>query len=174
MLFSFKYIFYFGFWGVLGHFSHRARIMWWTLSFMKIIKPTENCWLTFGILQCFRHSDLANDRPTTEQFREKLPWFLNALPSSDCAKGGNGAYTTNVELEGWSIICIFGCFFWTWRWSLQSISFVPLNQLSLIISLFFLFCSSGYEDGIIKASAFRTYHTPLNKQVYNHSQPFTL
>lgn len=71
---------------------------------------------------CFRHSDLANDRPTTEQFREKLPWFLNALPSSDCAKGGNGAYTTNVELE-------------------------------------------GYEDGIIKASAFRTYHTPLNKQV---------
>ncbi|KAH0684970.1 hypothetical protein KY285_022517 [Solanum tuberosum] len=71
---------------------------------------------------CFRHSDLANGRPTTEQFREKLPWFLNALPSSDCAKGGNGAYTTNVELE-------------------------------------------GYEDGIIKASAFRTYHTPLNKQV---------
>ncbi|KAK4351829.1 hypothetical protein RND71_027347 [Anisodus tanguticus] len=71
---------------------------------------------------CFRHSDLANGRPTTEQFREKLPWFLNALPSSDCAKGGNGAYTTNVELK-------------------------------------------GYEDGIIKASAFRTYHTPLNKQV---------
>ncbi|XP_019244879.1 PREDICTED: Niemann-Pick C1 protein-like isoform X2 [Nicotiana attenuata] len=71
---------------------------------------------------CFRHSDLANGRPTTQQFREKLPWFLNALPSSDCAKGGNGAYTTNVELE-------------------------------------------GYEDGIIKASAFRTYHTPLNKQV---------
>ncbi|KAF3628716.1 putative serine/threonine-protein kinase Cx32, chloroplastic-like [Capsicum annuum] len=71
---------------------------------------------------CFRHSDLANGRPTTEQFREKLPWFLNALPSNDCAKGGNGAYTTNVEIE-------------------------------------------GYEDGIIKASAFRTYHTPLNKQV---------
>ncbi|XWS55878.1 hypothetical protein CRYUN_Cryun09bG0037800 [Craigia yunnanensis] len=28
-----------------------------------------------------------DDRPSTEQFREKLPWFLNALPSADCAKG---------------------------------------------------------------------------------------
>ncbi|GER42076.1 patched family protein [Striga asiatica] len=71
--------------------------------------------------QCFRHSELQNDRPSTAQFREKLPWFLNALPSADCAKGGNGAYTTNVELK-------------------------------------------GLEDGIIRASAFRTYHTPLNKQ----------
>ncbi|KAL3830515.1 hypothetical protein ACJIZ3_019317 [Penstemon smallii] len=70
---------------------------------------------------CFRHSDLQNDRPSTTQFREKLPWFLNALPSADCAKGGNGAYTSSVELK-------------------------------------------GYEDGIIQASAFRTYHTPLNKQ----------
>ncbi|KAL2512716.1 Patched family protein [Abeliophyllum distichum] len=70
---------------------------------------------------CFRHSDLQNDRPSTTQFKEKLPWFLNALPSADCAKGGNGAYTNSVELK-------------------------------------------GYEDGIIQASAFRTYHTPLNKQ----------
>lgn len=50
--------------------------------------------------QCFRHSELQNGRPSTAQFREKLPWFLNALPSADCAKGGNGAYTGNVELEG--------------------------------------------------------------------------
>ncbi|KAK4390055.1 NPC intracellular cholesterol transporter 1, partial [Sesamum angolense] len=71
---------------------------------------------------CFRHSELQNDRPSTEQFREKLPWFLSALPSADCAKGGNGAYTSSVELK-------------------------------------------GYEDGIIRASAFRTYHTPLNKQI---------
>ncbi|KAI4317035.1 hypothetical protein L6164_024947 [Bauhinia variegata] len=71
---------------------------------------------------CFRHSDLNNDRPSTTQFREKLPWFLNALPSADCAKGGHGAYTSSVELK-------------------------------------------GYENGIIQASSFRTYHTPLNKQI---------
>ncbi|WCJ40010.1 NPC intracellular cholesterol transporter 1 [Euphorbia peplus] len=70
---------------------------------------------------CFRHSDLMNDRPSTEQFREKLPWFLDALPSADCAKGGHGAYAHSVDLN-------------------------------------------GYETGVIQASEFRTYHTPLNKQ----------
>ncbi|GAB4828432.1 NPC intracellular cholesterol transporter 1 [Ancistrocladus abbreviatus] len=70
---------------------------------------------------CFLHSELLNDRPSTVQFREKLPWFLNALPSADCAKGGHGAYTSSVDLQ-------------------------------------------GYENGIIQASEFRTYHTPLNKQ----------
>ncbi|CAN0927419.1 NPC intracellular cholesterol transporter 1 [Linum grandiflorum] len=71
---------------------------------------------------CFRHSDLNNERPSTNQFTEKLPWFLDSLPSADCAKGGHGAYTGSVELQ-------------------------------------------GYENGVIKASSFRTYHTPLNKQV---------
>ncbi|XP_038878641.1 NPC intracellular cholesterol transporter 1-like [Benincasa hispida] len=70
---------------------------------------------------CFHHSDLIGDRPTTVQFQEKLPWFLNSLPSADCAKGGHGAYTNSVNLK-------------------------------------------GYESGIIKASEFRSYHTPLNKQ----------
>ncbi|XP_010539022.1 PREDICTED: Niemann-Pick C1 protein-like isoform X2 [Tarenaya hassleriana] len=70
---------------------------------------------------CFRHADLSNDRPSTTQFREKLPWFLDALPSADCAKGGRGAYSSSVDLR-------------------------------------------GYESGIIQASSFRTYHTPLNKQ----------
>ncbi|KAL1190184.1 hypothetical protein V5N11_016579 [Cardamine amara subsp. amara] len=70
---------------------------------------------------CFRHSDLVQDRPSTAQFREKLPWFLNALPSADCAKGGHGAYTNSVDLK-------------------------------------------GYENGVIQASEFRTYHTPLNTQ----------
>ncbi|KAI4388512.1 hypothetical protein MLD38_000833 [Melastoma candidum] len=71
---------------------------------------------------CFLHSDLQNERPLTSQFRDKLPWFLSSLPSADCAKGGHGAYTDSVDLE-------------------------------------------GYENGIIQASSFRTYHTPLNKQV---------
>ncbi|KAJ8618328.1 hypothetical protein MRB53_014514 [Persea americana] len=70
---------------------------------------------------CFRNSDLRKGRPSTLQFREKLPWFLNALPSADCAKGGHGAYSSSVDLD-------------------------------------------GYESGIIQASEFRTYHTPLNKQ----------
>ncbi|OAE25593.1 hypothetical protein AXG93_2982s1140 [Marchantia polymorpha subsp. ruderalis] len=71
--------------------------------------------------QCFLRADLLEGRPTTEQFREKLPWFLEALPSADCAKGGHGAYSTSLDLN-------------------------------------------GYEDGVIKASEFRSYHTPLNKQ----------
>lgn len=70
---------------------------------------------------CFLHTDLDNGRPSTEQFREKLPWFLDALPSADCAKGGHGAYTNSVELN-------------------------------------------SYQSGIIRASEFRTYHTPVNKQ----------
>lgn len=70
---------------------------------------------------CFLHSDLLAGRPSTAQFKEKLPWFLNALPSADCSKGGVGAYSSSINLN-------------------------------------------GYESGIIKASEFRTYHTPLNKQ----------
>lgn len=29
--------------------------------------------------------------------RERLPWFLGALPSEDCAKGGAGAYTDALQ-----------------------------------------------------------------------------
>ncbi|PKA60101.1 hypothetical protein AXF42_Ash009785 [Apostasia shenzhenica] len=47
---------------------------------------------------CFLQSDLQDGRPSTSQFREKLPWFLKALPSANCAKGGNGAYTSSVDL----------------------------------------------------------------------------
>jgi len=54
----------------------------------------------FCDMQCFLHSQLDNDRPTTAQFRDKLPWFLSALPSADCAKGGHGAYTHSVDLQG--------------------------------------------------------------------------
>ncbi|XP_027356659.1 NPC intracellular cholesterol transporter 1-like isoform X2 [Abrus precatorius] len=88
--------------------------------------PGENSCVSSGVCTdcttCFRHSDLHNDRPSTTQFREKLPWFLSALPSADCSKGGHGAYTSSVELK-------------------------------------------GYDSGIIQASSFRTYHTPLNKQI---------
>lgn len=58
-------------------------------------------YLYFGYMQCFLHSDLTEDRPTTAQFKNKLPWFLKALPSASCAKGGHGAYTNSVDLQGW-------------------------------------------------------------------------
>ena len=31
------------------------------------------------------------------QTRQRLPWFLDALPSEDCAKGGAGAYTGALQ-----------------------------------------------------------------------------
>lgn len=69
------------------------------------MKSTLFVFNLFYDLQCFRHSDFQNDRPTTPQFKEKLPWFLDSLPSADCAKGGHGAYTNSVELTG-SLILI--------------------------------------------------------------------
>lgn len=56
------------------------------------------------VVQCFRHADLSSDRPSTTQFKEKLPWFLNALPSADCAKGGHGAYSSSVDLQGFCTV----------------------------------------------------------------------
>lgn len=31
------------------------------------------------------------------QVKERLPWFLKALPSEDCAKGGAGVYTDALQ-----------------------------------------------------------------------------
>lgn len=84
-------------------------------DYCSVSETCQNC------TTCFLHSDLHAGRPSTGQFKEKLPWFLKALPSADCSKGGVGAYSNSVEL-------------------------------------------TGYESGIITASEFRTYHTPLNKQ----------
>jgi hypothetical protein len=72
-------------------------------------------------LQCFIPSDLTDGRPTDAAFREKLPWFLYAVPSADCAKGGHGAYSHSLDV-------------------------------------------AGLDFGVIRASEFRTYHTPMRKQ----------
>jgi hypothetical protein len=60
------------------------------------------------LLQCFLQTDLLQGRPSTMQFQEKLPWFLKAVPSADCAKGGHGAYSTSLDLNGTSPRYIFG------------------------------------------------------------------
>ncbi|XP_028098022.1 NPC1-like intracellular cholesterol transporter 1 isoform X3 [Camellia sinensis] len=69
--------------------------------------------------QCFLHSDLDNGRPSIAQFKEKLPWFLNALPSADCAKGGHGAYTSSVDLNGYESGVIRASEFRTYHTSLR-------------------------------------------------------
>ncbi|KAG5120468.1 hypothetical protein JHK84_038808 [Glycine max] len=78
-------------------------------------------WISPEAFSCCRKFTNDSYCPPDDQFREKLPWFLDALPSADCAKGGHGAYTNSVDLN-------------------------------------------GYEGGVIQASEFRTYHTPVNRQ----------
>lgn len=34
-----------------------------------------------------------------EQVQEKLPWFLRAVPSAECAKGGVGGYNNALQLD---------------------------------------------------------------------------
>lgn len=34
-----------------------------------------------------------------EQVQDKLPWFLRAVPSAECAKGGVGGYNNALQLD---------------------------------------------------------------------------
>eukprot|EP00878_Enallax_costatus_P015127 GHUV01015839.1.p1 GENE.GHUV01015839.1~~GHUV01015839.1.p1 ORF type:complete len:1041 (+),score=174.75 GHUV01015839.1:474-3596(+) len=68
-------------------------------------------------------------RPTAEQVARFLPWFLDAVPSEGCAKGGAGAYNNAIQKDTSDPTGI-----------------------------------AGLSGGVITASAFRTYHTPLNHQ----------
>ncbi|KAG0607633.1 hypothetical protein M758_8G044300 [Ceratodon purpureus] len=69
---------------------------------------------------CLFQEDLLQGKLSASQFHDKLPWFLQASPTSDCTKGGRTSYQTSLDL-------------------------------------------TGYESGVIKASEFRSFHTPLNK-----------
>ncbi|KAG9442420.1 hypothetical protein H6P81_018274 [Aristolochia fimbriata] len=53
--------------------------------------------------------DTGSCRPSTSQFRQKLPWFLNALPTANCAKGGHGAYMNSVDTNGIESLTVFAC-----------------------------------------------------------------
>ncbi|KAL4425013.1 hypothetical protein ABPG77_002898 [Micractinium sp. CCAP 211/92] len=48
---------------------------------------------------CFAPGELPGGRPTLAQFQEKLPWFLDSLPSAACAKGGAGAYSDAIQFN---------------------------------------------------------------------------
>lgn len=61
------------------------------------------------------------------EFQTYLPWFLSAVPSEQCAKGGAGVYTDSIERA-------------------------PDGNIK------------GLSQGIIAASSFRAYYTPLNEQ----------
>ncbi|NXL92817.1 NPCL1 protein, partial [Alectura lathami] len=41
----------------------------------------------------------ATRRPTVEEFERFLPWFLQDLPTLQCAKGGLGAYDTAISMD---------------------------------------------------------------------------
>lgn len=47
---------------------------------------------------CMKKSD-AGQRPSTEEFRTFLPWFLKDNPNEICAKGGHPAYGSGVKLN---------------------------------------------------------------------------
>ena len=38
-------------------------------------------------------------RPHAVQVKAKLPWFLEAVPSAGCAKGGVGAYSNSLQRD---------------------------------------------------------------------------
>jgi Niemann-Pick C1 protein len=50
---------------------------------------------------CLFRGDLLQGRPSTNQFHDKLPWFLKATPTADCTKGGYGAYLNSLDLNGY-------------------------------------------------------------------------
>jgi len=51
-------------------------------------------------VQCLFQEDLLQGRLSASQFHDKLPWFLEASPTSDCAKGGHSSYQTSLNLAG--------------------------------------------------------------------------
>ena len=48
---------------------------------------------------CYVPGDLPDGRPAAQDFQDKLPWFLAAKPSAQCAKGGQGAYTDAIQVR---------------------------------------------------------------------------
>ncbi|KAK9823955.1 hypothetical protein WJX72_006638 [[Myrmecia] bisecta] len=83
---------------------------------------------------CFRAAGppgpdlLVDGRPSVEQVKQRLPWFMEALPSEECAKGGAAVYDNALQPSAHAASGI-----------------------------------AGLDDGLVRASYFRTYYTPLGK-----------
>lgn len=60
-------------------------------------------YFVWNLVQCLFRGDLLQGRPSTNQFYDKLPWFLKATPTADCTKGGYGAYLNSLDLNGTSL-----------------------------------------------------------------------
>lgn len=60
-------------------------------------------------------------------------------------------------------ICVWTCY-WLSGSSFHLLPFVYSDNFGVAKCFHLL---SGYENGVIQASAFRTFHTPLNKQVWS-------
>ncbi|XP_023381524.1 Niemann-Pick C1-like protein 1 [Pteropus vampyrus] len=61
----------------------------------------EFCPSTVSSLACLKNCmgfTLGPVRPSAEQFRQYLPWFLSDPPNIKCPKGGLAAYSTSVDL----------------------------------------------------------------------------
>ncbi len=123
------------------------------------------------------------------QTRQRLPWFLDSLPSEDCAKGGAGAYTDALqrsakESSGIKVLSA-ACLFPSLTMVLQnSVVFRPMHILHDCISChaeldvcvrravckFWLGVITvkpvlqGLGEGKVAVSSFRTSYVPLNKQ----------
>ncbi|CAL8466999.1 g6535 [Coccomyxa elongata] len=83
---------------------------------------------------CFRASGppgpdlLSGGRPSLHQVKERLPWFLKALPSEDCAKGGAGVYTDALQQSSKESSGIKGLSHGVVEASSFRTSYVPLNK----------------------------------------------
>jgi hypothetical protein len=112
----------------------------------------------------------ADGRPAAPDFVRYLPWFLAARPSAGCAKGGAGVYSdlimmTTAAGEGPESdqpqpqLSSSGGGHASSRGSSRG---SPARALAAPPSVGAI---SGLADrGVVAASAFRTFYTPLNQQ----------
>ncbi|MEW5314765.1 MAG: hypothetical protein WDW38_006235 [Sanguina aurantia] len=91
-------------------------------------------------------------RPSLSQFQAFLPTFLTALPSAECAKGGAGAYSDALQRSHASPHASAA------QASADAAAATTTAAVQGGGSV------SGLDRGVVSASTFRTYYTPLSRQ----------